>query len=146
MRVNRLGEIVAACWADLPRHFEGVALDTMVVMPNHMHGIIVIGGAVEMVGAKHLRSDANASPLRSSPQLPRGTQSASLGAMVQNFKSVTTRKINAARGSPRARFWQRNYWEHVVRDEVDLARIRDYISSNPARWEADALRPAAGTT
>lgn len=129
MRLGTLGECVASVWQAIPDHFPGVELDARVVMPNHMHGIIVL------VGAKHLRSAANASPLRGS----HGTQPASLAAIIQNFKSVSTRKINVARGTPGARVWQRNYYEHVVRGEADLRRIHDYIAHNPAKWETDRL-------
>jgi len=64
--------------------------------------------------------------------------------MVQNFKAVSTRRLNGLRVMAGAPFWQRNYWEHVVRDEADLAAIRAYIQSNSARWAADPLHAAAG--
>ena len=63
--------------------------------------------------------------------------------MVQSFKSVSTRRLNGMRVTPGAPFWQRNYWEHVVRGEADLSRIRAYILANPAQWMADQLNPAA---
>ena len=75
--------------------------------------------------------------------LARGTQAGSLGAVVQNFKSVSSRQMNGLRETVGASFWQRNYWEHVVRGAADLGRIREYIQANPARWAADELNPAA---
>jgi len=134
MRVNRQGEIVAAYWQAMPRHFSNLELDAFVIMPNHMHGIIMI------VGAKHLPQFPNASPLRSS-QPPHGTQPASLAAIVQNFKSVSARKINLARGTPGAPVWQRNYYEHIVRNQADLQRIREYVANNPLKWDLDQLHP-----
>jgi putative transposase len=80
---------------------------------------------------------ADASPLR-----PTGTRPGSLGAIVQNFKSTTTRRINALRGTPGGACWQRDYYEHVIRDEAELARVREYVQSNPAQWALDPLRPA----
>jgi len=74
----------------------------------------------------------NASPLR-----PHGTPPGSLAAIMQNFQSVTTRKINRIRKTPGVRLWQRNYWEHIIRNETELNRIREYIINNPARWEDD---------
>jgi len=81
---------------------------------------------------------ADASPLRA-----HGTQRGSLGAMVQNFKAVSSRRVNVLRQTPGTPLWQRNYWEHVVRDEAGLGRVRAYIQSNPARWAADQLNPGA---
>jgi hypothetical protein len=78
-----------------------------------------------------------------SPQPPNGTDSGSIGAMVQNFKSVASRKINKQRGTPGTQVWQRNYWEHIIRDEQAYQRIVHYIANNPAQWDADSLRPSS---
>jgi putative transposase len=82
----------------------------------------------------------DASPLR---ERPTGLAPGSLGAIVGNFKSVTARRINRVRGTPGAPVWQRNYYEHVVRDERALNAIRQYIADNPARWAWDTYNPAA---
>lgn len=68
-------------------------------------------------------------------------QPGSLGAIVGNYKSVTTRRINGMRGMPGTRFWQRNYWEHIIRNDISLKRIRAYIQGNPAHWAEDQLHP-----
>ncbi len=68
---------------------------------------------------------------------PRGTTSGSLGAIMQNFQSITSRKINKIRKTPGVRLWQRNYYDHVIRDEKDLNRIRNYIIENPFKWQND---------
>ena len=81
---------------------------------------------------------SDASPLR---ERPNGTQPGSLSAVVQNFKPVSTRRINAARGAPRTPVWLRNYYEHVVRNDRELAAIRDYIMGNPADWDDDENNP-----
>lgn len=144
MRANPLGEIAAYYWQELPRHFALVTMDAFVVMPNHAHGIIMIAAdstgeaSAAQVSDTSRRSSADASPLR-----PIGTQSGSLGAVVQNFKSVTTRKINQRRATPGAPVWQRNYYERIIRDEAELNRIRRYIVENPLRWALDAENPAA---
>lgn len=108
------GRIAERCWRHLSDHFWEVELDEFVLMPNHVHGIIIINHANEFnVGAKHLPDKgkatgvANASPL----QTPHGTQSGSLGAIIQNFKSVSTRKINRMHHTPGVSQWQRNYYE-----------------------------------
>jgi len=143
MHLNEAGEVAQRCWEDIPHHFPRAALDAMIIMPNHLHGIIVIQGKGEAsnvplhVPKTTRRSDA--SPLR---QRPNGTQPGSLSAIVQNFKSISTRKINAARRAPGTPVWLRNYYEHVVRNEAELAAIREYMQANPARWDDDENNPA----
>jgi putative transposase len=142
MRLNDAGEIAQRGWEDIPRHFPLVELDAFVIMPNHVHGVIVIQGRGE-ASAINLRvsktpSKPDASPLR---QHPNGTQPGSLSAFVQNFKSISTRRMNAARGSPGTPIWQRGYYEHVIRNEDELKAIREYILGNPARWDEDEDNP-----
>lgn len=80
-------------------------------------------------------------PENASPLPPRGVVSGSLGATVGNFKSITARRINRIRKTPGAPIWQRNCYEHIVRSEPELSRIRDYIQTNPLRWELDRENP-----
>ena len=118
------------------------------MMPNHLHGILVIAGRGEASPATtssrdNLISSATDSPDKGSARDASPLQSGSLGAIVGNYKSVSTRRINRMRGMPGTRFWQRNYWEHIIRDERSLNRIREYIQNNPARWAEDQLHPDA---
>jgi REP element-mobilizing transposase RayT len=143
MRLTGAGEIAQRCWEDVSHHFPFVELDAFVVMPNHVHGITVIQGRGE-ASATPIRvfkepPESDASPLR---QRPNGTQPGSLSAVVQNFKSISTRKMNAACGAPGTPVWQRGYYEHVVRNEQELMAIREYILGNPARWDEDENNPA----
>ena len=137
-------------WLSLPRHFENIELDAFVIMPNHMHGIVLImDSKMPTVGAKHLPqkpvstqdSIANASPLRRNAIHPNGTQSSSLAAIIQNFKSVTTRKINQMRGLSGKTVWQRNYHERIIRNQRELEAKRAYIVNNPLQWVLDAENP-----
>jgi REP element-mobilizing transposase RayT len=139
MRLNRVGEIVTECWNTIPTHFPGVKLDTSIVMPNHVHGIIVIAERMRhVVGATH------GSPLQTannlSPQHPKGPPKGSLGAIVGQFKSSVSRRL---KDDPDVLLplWQRNYYEHVIRDEDDLNRIREYIECNPQMWASDVENP-----
>jgi len=138
MQLNAFGEIVWKCWDEIPTHFPNVELDAFIVMPNHVHGIIVIV-ADGMVGATH------ASPLPDPQYLshPRGPAPQSLGAIVGSFKSAVTRRINHMRGTSGAPVWQRNYWEHVIRTERVLNAVRQYIHDNPPRWSFDRYNPHA---
>ena len=108
MVLNEYGRVAESSWQSIPRHFSHVRLDAFVVMPNHVHGVIVIRGRGEAFAAK----------------------------------SVSTRKINRIRGTPGIPLWQRNYYEHIIRDEADWNEIRSYISENPLRWELDENHPS----
>jgi putative transposase len=151
MVLNSLGYLLQACWQRLPHHFSELELDAFVVMPNHIHGIIGLGGAIgrgEAFGKPSLQLPEmfmlNASPLRQPDDgsvVPNGTQSGSMAAIVQNFKSVSTRRINQIRRTPGTPVWQRNYYEHIIRDEAALQTIRQYIHNNPATWVEDQLHP-----
>jgi REP element-mobilizing transposase RayT len=135
--LNEYGQVVQACWDEIPCHFSHVALDAFAVMPNHVHGIIVIAhrNVGTGVGATH------ASPLPSSSP-PHGPQPQSVGAIVGSFKSATTNRINEMRGTPGTPVWQRDYYEHIVRDEQELHRIREYILTNSLRWHLDRENPS----
>ncbi|MBI3800328.1 MAG: hypothetical protein HY268_25555 [Deltaproteobacteria bacterium] len=104
------------------------------MMPNHLHGIIVFTD----VGAHPARAHSRA-PLQHG-RLQR--QPRSLGSFVAGIKSATTTRINDLRGTPGVPLWQRNYHEHVIRNEDDLRRIREYIRADPLRWELDRENPA----
>jgi REP element-mobilizing transposase RayT len=120
--LTSIGQVVARCWLTLPRHFTNAALDAWVLMPDHLHGILVLGDG----------ETALAPP--SSRQRPNGTRPCSLNAIVQNFKSISTRKVNQVRGTPGAQLWQRDYYERIIRDERAFDTVRRYIESNPARF------------
>jgi REP element-mobilizing transposase RayT len=121
--------VAETMWQRLPRHFPRVELDEWVVMPNHLHGIVVLVPDGETTDA----------PLDEPP--PSGPASGSLGAIVGNFKSVTTRRINRMRKTPGMPLWQRNYHERVIRNEREWNAIRQYIRDNPARWHDDPDHP-----
>jgi len=136
MHLNASGRMVSAQWLQLPYRYIDLELGEFVVMPNHIHGILVITGRGEAsltsVFAGTDISSEDASLLR-----PNGTVPGSIGAIIQNFKSITSRKINKLSGKSEEPIWQRNYYEHVIRDEIDYQAIHDYILSNPLNREKD---------
>jgi REP element-mobilizing transposase RayT len=134
MRLNDAGRIAKQCWLAIPDHFPHAQLDAFVVMPNHVHGIIVIVGARHHmdVGARH------AVPLQE--QFGRPVPG-SIPTIIRSVKSATTKRINEIRNAPGTLIWQRNYYEHIIRDEESLNRIREYILSNPLRWHLDRENP-----
>ena len=129
MRIDRYGEVVRDEWLRSVQIRREIDLDVFVVMPNHLHGIVVIRD----VGA-HGRA-----PLPLAPHRPPR----SLGSFVAGFKSAVTKRINEIRDAPGVPVWQRNYYEHVIRDEDDLYRVRRYIAENPLRWDEDPENPNA---
>jgi REP element-mobilizing transposase RayT len=134
VQLTAWGGIVAKCWHAIQEHFPEVEPDAFVVMPNHVHGILIIAPTAPVAaGARH------ASPLRA-----RGVQPKSLGAVIGSFKSSSPKDIRRLQADPEVGVWQRNYYEHVVRNEASLNRIREYIATNPARWELDRENMRAG--
>jgi REP element-mobilizing transposase RayT len=134
MRLNEYGKVAGACWDEIPNHFAGVELDAFVVMPNHVHGIMVIANGEEQ---HHVRA-THASPL----QKPRGPERKSIGSIIGAFKSASTKRVNEMRQALGTPLWQRNYYDHVIRDQNEWDRIREYINANPARWADDVNNPA----
>ncbi|MDR1424448.1 MAG: hypothetical protein LBI92_07585 [Azoarcus sp.] len=132
MRLNDAGCIVVAAWNDLPAHYAGIVLDEFVVMPNHIHGIVTIVANTVGAGLKPAPTPCESAPARS----PR------LSEIVRAFKTFSARRINASRGAAGTPVWQRNYYEHIIRDDESLNCIRQYIIDNPAQWAMDHENPA----
>ncbi len=145
MRLNDAGRMVVAEWAMLPERFPNVVLDAFVVMPNHVHGIII---TTTSVGAGLVPAlDAGTAATGATTTGATTRVAPTVGDVVGAFKSRVTveyvRGVNASGWPPfRGRLWQRNYYEHVIRDEVSLNRIRKYIRDNPAHWDLDRENPA----
>jgi REP element-mobilizing transposase RayT len=127
MVVNRFGELAENAWIDLPNHYPHLELDRYVVMPNHFHGVIVLVGA----GLK---------PAPTNPP-PTTDKRHGLPEIVRAFKTFSARHINETRNSPGVPVWQRNYHEHIIRNEADFSRIAEYVATNPQRWIEDKLHP-----
>lgn len=121
MKLSRAGEIVDEFWKQIPNHFQNAVLEEFVVMPNHLHAIVFI---TENVGAGSPR-----------PYKP------TLGQIIGYFKYQSTKRINELRDTTGAPLWQRNYYEHIIRNEKELDRIRKYVIENPAHWSYDDENP-----
>ena len=146
MQLSDLGLIVAQTWDALPSRFPAVELDASVIMPNHVHGIIVLNNpqscptSSDSVGAELALPAAKSTP---ETQKKPGDASIAptLGRVIQAFKSLSAIACNRAAGRTGVPFWQRNYYEHIIRNDAQLARIRDYTINNPARWAEDHENP-----
>jgi len=165
MRLNAYGRKIADCWLWLAEQYPYVGLDEWVVMPNHFHGIILItdgadaddrtdagdGGGADADDRRGGSRTAPTGPRNASAGpcgIPTGsvgpptvpTNRKPLGRLVGAFKTVFAKHVNEIRSTPGAKLWQRNYYEHVIRDDLSLRRIREYIANNPSRWILDRER------
>jgi REP-associated tyrosine transposase len=148
MKLNEAGKIVQWGWKELPKRLQFIEIGAFIVMPNHFHGILIFH---ENVGATRqgltnarlgnvslsnvITDGTDGSPL------PRGIKPASLGAIMAQFKSRVTKrlwKIPSLKGTP---VWQRNYYEHIIRNQRDLQNKTDYIEANPILWDEDDNNP-----
>jgi REP element-mobilizing transposase RayT len=138
MLVNEWGRLAKNEWWRLGQRFEQVCIDESNIMPNHIHGILCIVGAGQEYPMLPGESPL-APPLRknTSFELAPG----SLGAIIGAFKSTTARLINGLRRPPGAPVWQRNYYEHILRDEIELRKVQIYLIQNPLKWEMDQENP-----
>ncbi|MBI4787545.1 MAG: transposase [Chloroflexi bacterium] len=155
MQLNDAGRMVQSQWECLPQRFPNVETDEFIVMPNHFHGALLIMD--KTVGAVPCARPVVPQPNKGRPQggQPPGGQpqgiaptehDPTLGSIVGAWKSIVTdeyiRGVHELNWEPFYRkLWQRNYWEHIVRDEPDLNRIREYIINNPANWDSDEHNP-----
>lgn len=126
MRLNDRGRIADEEWRRTAEVRENVRLDAFVIMPNHMHGIIVIVDNDRRDTARRVPTREFGDPV-----------SGSLPTIIGAYKSAVTKRINHLRGISGETVWQRNYYDHVIRNRDDLYRIRRYIQENPARWRRD---------
>ena len=157
MRLSKAGRLAQVAWEDLPYHYPHVQIDVWVIMPNHMHGIVILTEAQATdddmrvgtdpkinVGTKTdtgTKTDVGAG-LKPAPTAPAAPTRHGLSEIVRAFKTFSARRINALHNTVGTPFWQRNYYEHVIRNESALDRIRQYIVDNPARWREDPENPA----
>jgi putative transposase len=129
LRPSRRGLVAQSRWADIPAHHENVTLDAFVLMPNHLHGVVFLNSRATQVSPLQLKRPA------------MGPTPGSLGAIMGSFKSAVSREINRRRPGAGDHLWQRNYYEHVIRNDRSLYEIRTYILGNPQRWEHDRENP-----
>ncbi|MRR09433.1 hypothetical protein EG831_05025 [bacterium] len=137
MIMNECGRIVEQELIRTPTIRREIRLDTWVVMPNHVHVIIVI----DDVGSQDVAVQPVGATGRSPLPAPRGPSPRSLGSFIAGFKSSVTMRINQHQNTPGHPVWQRNYYEHVVRNGRSYDTIKRYVLENPLHWGQDAENP-----
>lgn len=131
--LNRLGEMIRACWIRIPKHFAYASIKEFVVMPNHLHDIIALS-----VGARYIV------PFDRKARTPERFQKpvkGSIPTIVRTFKAAVARQARKELGIDGSGIWQRNYFERVLREGQDYADVSRYIVENPMRWEWDEENP-----
>ncbi len=141
IELNDTGRIVDECWCAIPDHFPHARLDQTQIMPDHLHGIIVLAPPVGNIGNESTQwVDATGAleddrAMDDVPARPRGPVAGSLGAIIAAFKSETTKRINRLNGVTGHRLWQPGYYERAIRQQGgEYGRIAQYIAENPAKW------------
>jgi len=156
MVLNDAGRMVQTVWDEIPENYCGIGIDEFVIMPDHVHGIIVLVGATPrgrpdneiFVDREILEQGQPRGVARTTTGLLSLSLSISLSLpdVVHRFKTMTTKQYTDGvkhHGWPAfpGKLWQRNYYEHIIRNEIALNRIRQYIINNPMKWERDRERP-----
>ncbi|RAM48523.1 MAG: transposase [Hapalosiphonaceae cyanobacterium JJU2] len=143
MLFSPIGEIAQRFWTDIPNHFDFAYIDTYVIMPNHVHGIVVIDRPKNVetlqcnVSTQHdLPCDITQRQLMSQISPKPG----SLGAIARSYKSAVTRRCRENGHNHFA--WQSRFYDHIIRADGSLDRIRQYIINNPLKWDKDKNNPA----
>ena len=142
MMLSPYGEIVQKWWEEIPVHFSNVETGAFVIMPNHVHGVIYIlderRGTVSVPhdNVTQYALGGETPPLRAFDGIP------TLGQIVAYFKYQSTKEMNKVENTGTVtKFWQRNYYEHIIRNEKDLQNKTDYIEANPRLWDEDDENP-----
>jgi REP element-mobilizing transposase RayT len=155
VKLTAAGEMARTVWEEIPFHYPGVELDEFVIMPNHFHGIVIIVGAGPRACPDGMGQPRGVAPTQ--PQIGQseighpqgGAPTMSLPDVLHRFKTMTTKKyvdgVKQHGWTPfSGKLWQRNYWEHIIRNEQELSNIRLYIQNNPLQWESDKLNGGSG--
>jgi REP element-mobilizing transposase RayT len=137
-----LGYLAQQQWLKLPTRFPHIQLDAFIVMPNHMHGILIIPGRGMGVGIRLLGDQTHPHAPTSHEQFGQPVPG-SIPTIIRSYKASVALRSKYLANPPTTNIWQRNYWEHIIRDEAEWVRIRDYIQTNPAHWEEDRFAVGA---
>jgi len=138
VRLSDFGLIADECWRLIPEHFPAVELSAYVVMPNHVHGIIILHDR-DGRGTPDNHSTGTIYRARTPVEQFQKPTVGSIPTIIRTYKAAVTRRIG--RELNFINIWQRNYYEHIIRSDDEHARIHQYIESNPANWATDRQNP-----
>ena len=143
MYLNEYGKIVKECLLESQTHFQNVEIEYYVIMPNHIHCIIIIDSKSELkISNEDVSPGAADTGWETQPlQTKQKILKPSLGQIVVYIKYQSSRKINIMHNTKGEKLWQRNYFEHIIRNEMDLYNVRNYIKFNPLKWDIEKNYP-----
>ena len=141
MVLSKFGLVAKQQWEKLPKRFPNIELGAYMIMPNHMHGIIVITNGR---GTAESPNDLDGGLSRRAPTREQFQKpvKGSIPTMIRSYKSAVSYRINLMRRTDGVPVWQHNYYEHIIRNETDLQNKTDYIEVNPLLWDEDDENPA----
>ncbi|MEI6706807.1 MAG: transposase [Methylococcales bacterium] len=145
--LNEYGLIVQDKWLDLVNHIDNIELGEYVIMPNHFHGIIIVGAGSKPAHEPEINNMIGADLELGAGEPRAGLEPAptkkcyGLSEIVRQFKTFSAKRINIIRQTPAVPVWQRNYYEHIIRNDADYMRIAEYVDNNPRLWAEDSLNP-----
>jgi REP element-mobilizing transposase RayT len=153
MVLNQIRVIMNDEWRELPNRYPDIVNSDFIVMPNHLHGIITLG-CRGGVAPPFYGNETNYTGVETTPLHGFNVKSVSPGAettplhlksnlckIIAFYKYHTTKLVNKISESPGMKIWQRNYYEHIIRDKTELIKIRQYIKHNPKNWDEDEDNP-----
>jgi len=150
MQLNAYGTIVQNCWYDLVNHYRNLQLDAFVIMPNHIHGIMIIDnsknigggidGAMVETGLKPVSTVTTTDVTRSNIPPIKSQSPHGLFEFVRALKTFSSRRMNEMDNTAGKTRWQSRFHDHIIRNEHELIRIQQYICNNPTSWDIDTLQ------
>ena len=150
--LSDLGQFAERCWREIPIHFPFVQLDEFIIMPNHVHGIIIINksddmssvetqnlASLQLSSKRNLQKTQNLASLQSSSKY--GPQSKNIASIIRGYKIGVTKYSSNNNISFK---WQPRFFDHIIRDDKSLQKIREYIVNNPINWQDDEMNQSNG--
>ncbi len=135
MQLNQIGRTARGHWMKLPKHHRHLTLDEFIIMPDHMHGILILDHDPSSMDLPPSKGVCAASPQENRPKRH------SISEIIRGFKTFSTRRINQIRQTPGLSVWQRNFYERIIRDTIAMQNIQRYIQANPTAWQQKSRRP-----
>jgi putative transposase len=136
MNLSNIGAIAKKCWKEIPEHFHNVELGEYVVMPNHIHGILILN---DQAGRDVQLNVSTKDPNESSVSTKISPKKGTLSVIIRTYKAAVTRECR--RFGLNGFGWQPRFYEHIIKNEKDLQNVRDYIINNPIKWFYDSENP-----